>query len=44
MVVDTQEPLVDITVTQEPTVETKSNQGEKEEAGIHEPVVDTVVI
>lgn len=43
MVVDTQEPLVDTSVTKEPIVEIESNQGEKEEVHIHEPAFDTAV-
>jgi len=43
LVVDTHEPLVNIVVTQEPAVETESNQGKEEEADIHELVVDTTV-
>ena len=43
MVADTQEHLDDTVVTQEPTVEEEANQGEKEEADIHELVVETTV-
>jgi len=43
LVADTQEHLDDTVVTQEPTVEEEANQGEKEEADIHELVVETTV-
>jgi len=43
LVANTEEPLDDTAITQEPAVEAKVIQGENKEVDIHEHVVNTVV-